>query len=202
MDKEKFDQAVALAGFLLLSSPYKGKTSGAAHAMALDQDFRDTEWLVDYLIMHSRRERWAWDALSAVTQAALQHKNIFDPLWPSLAPWIEGVLAGKEPRPRESGKRLMNRDLAIAEAIVVVAEARGLKPTRRSLRGGPECCAEGGSACDAVGVASGMNYKAVEAIWTQWGSDASERLRDKRSGQAICDWSEIARPYWPDSEIK
>ena len=198
MDEEQFAEAVALAGLFLSYSPYKGKTSAAAHAMALSEDLKDIDGLVGVLIIYSRRERWAWDALSALTQAVLRHKYYFDPLMPLLAPWIAGVLAGEEPRPKEKGKRLMDRDLAIADAIVLLGKALGLKPTR-SRRGHPRCCAEGGSACDAVGVASGMNYKAIERIWTQCGSDASERLRDKSFGQAI---GGLPRQFWPESKSK
>ena len=167
--------------------------------MALDADPRDRDGLELTLIAFSRRERWAWDALNAMTQAAL--RNPFQPTSPELANWAADVLAGKEPRPRGKGKRLLNRDLAIAETIVLICERYGLKPTR-SLRGLPECCVEGGSACDVLGVASGMNYKAVESIWNEWGVDATERLQAKGFGYVLFGQTRPHQEYWPESEIK
>ena len=167
--------------------------------MALDGDFDDKDELIGALTYYSGRERWAWDALNVMAQAALRNRS--EPLSPELATWLANVLAGKEPRPRAGGKRLVNRDLAIAEAIVMLGKRYGLKPTR-SLRGRPECCAEGGSACDAVGVVSGMNYKAVERIWTEWGNDAFERLKDKDCAEAIYDWANRLRQSCAESETK
>ena len=110
MDKEKFAEAVRAAEFIMACSAYNGKTSGAAHAMALITHSRDGDGLEENLICLSRSERWAWDAVSAMTQAALRHP--YQPISPVLATWAADMLAGNEPRPRVKGKRLVNRDLA------------------------------------------------------------------------------------------
>ena len=199
MDEEQLAKAIGWAGLFLRWSPYAGKTSGAAHAMALDADVDDRGGLIGVLIFYSCEERWAWDAPSAMTQAALRNRS--GPLSYQHANWAADMLAGKGLKPKAGGKRLAHRDLAVAEAIVLLGKNRGLKPTR-SRSDLPNCCAEGGSACDAVGVASRMNYKVIESIWTQWDDDASERLQDKSVGQFRFDWISRPRQFWPESEIK
>ena len=167
MDKENFAEAVRVAEFVMAGSQYNGKTSGAAHAMALIRNSYDGDGLEENLIYLSRSEAWAWDVVNAMAEAALRHP--YQPVHPELATWAADRLAGHEPRPRVKGKRLVNRDLAIADSIVILCKIYDLKPTR-SLRGYPECCAEGGSACDIVGAAAGMTYKAVESVWSEWKS--------------------------------
>lgn len=166
MDKERFAETVRVAEFVMACSQYNGKTSGAAHAMALIMNSQEGDGLEEDLICLSRSERWAWDVLKEMTQASLRHP--YQSIDPVLATWAADMLAGYEPRPRAKGKRQVNRDLVIADSIVVICKIYDLKPTRRSLRGGPECCAEGGSACDVVGAGAGMTYKAVEYVWSEW----------------------------------
>lgn len=198
MDEQQFAKAVRRARLYLEWSPYNGKTPGAAQAMALVDELNDDDSLEMALIDYSRRERWAWDTVSAMVQATL--RNPFQPMSLELAIWVADVLAGKSPRPRGKGKRLANRDLGIAETIVLLCRLYSLKPTRR-IRGIPECCAEGGSACDLVGAAAGMTYKAVERVWNEWGADAQERLERKGDDYALGRNSRQLR-YWPNSEIK
>lgn len=195
MDKEKFAEAVRAAEFVMACSAYNGKTSGAAHAMALITHSRDGDGLEENLICLSRSERWAWDAVSAMTQAALRHP--YQPISPVLATWAADMLAGNEPRPRVKGKRLVNRDLAIADTIVVLCKLYGLKPTR-SLCGHPECCAEGGSACDVVGVAAGMTYKAVERVWSEWGTSGLVHQHEEGDDEVLRGRRSRRRQFWTD----
>ena len=180
MDEEQLAKAIGWAGLFLRWSPYAGKTSGAAHAMALDADVDDRGGLIGVLIFYSCEERWAWDAPSAMTQAALRNRS--GPLSYQHANWAADMLAGKGLKPKAGGKRLAHRDLAVAEAIVLLGKNRGLKPTR-SRSDLPNCCAEGGSACDAVGVASRMNYKVIESPCGGTGlRSCAVKHRDGRSG--------------------
>ena len=74
-----------------------------------------------------------------------------------LADWVEDVLDGKvrspaeRPRPPEDAAR---RRHAVQMLIWHFSVNLNLKPSR-SLNSLPNCCAEGGSACDVVGAAAG-----------------------------------------------
>ena len=163
-------------------------------SLILNSRDEDRELLEGRLIGLSRSERWAWDAVNAMSQAAL--RNPSESLSPVLRTWVADMLAGNEPRPRVRGKRLANRDLAIADAIALLCEIYGLKPTR-SLRGHPECYAEGGSACDVVGVAAGMTYKAVERIWTEWGTVTSKGTKRKIKDILPLGPRRLRPEFWP-----
>ena len=111
------------------------------------------------LIAMSFTERWAWDATLAMAQE-----------------WI----------------RAEARDALIAEVVYLLTVLFELKPTRNSKKKRlslPESCAEGGSACDVVGDALCMSYKAVEKAWTRYGGSVSERLDGKHVGQILSDWA-------------
>ena len=58
---------------------------------------------------------------------------------------------------------------------------RGFRGTRNSTRG-EGASAEGGSACDVLGYALGMNYKAVERVWTKSTPSQRELLRSSLKG--------------------
>ena len=184
-----------MAEFVMAGSQYNGKTSGSAHAMALIRISRDGDGLEENLICLSRSEGWAWDVVNAMAEAALRHP--YQPIHPELATWAADRLAGHEPRPRVKGKRLVNRDLAIADSIVVLCKIYDLKPTR-SLRGHPECCAEGGSACDLVGVAAGMTYKAVERVWSEWSSSGLVLQYEEGDDGVLRGRRSSSREFWTD----
>ena len=58
------------------------------------------------------------------------------------------------------------RNIAALAAMWFLCERRGLETPTRNRSKGPAASAEGGSVCDAVGVAMGWNYKNAERIWS------------------------------------
>ena len=92
-----------------------------------------------------------------------------EPMPDALAQWLAEVLERTRtpPRPRSGPKTLALRNVWIIGTVNTLM-ALGLHPTRNVTRG-DKPCADGGSACDAVGVALAkrhlaMTYKAVEKI--------------------------------------
>ncbi len=65
---------------------------------------------------------------------------------------------------------LATRNFAALGAMWYLSKRWGLKPQTRNHTqkrvAMPCACNAGGSVCDAVGVAMGLNYKSVEALWT------------------------------------
>ena len=190
MVEETFENWVKLVRIFLKRSPLLRRTRGAAHAMALvaehDEDFYGLQTVLTHF---SKKEQWAWDAVAAMAESALRRPWVT--LTDELAHWTADVVAGKLPRPKTGKKKFAQRDLIIAEAIYLLTVLRPMKPTRRleqNRRRITECCAEGGSACDAVGVAMGMNYKTVERIWGEWGPYAIKRLEPKDGQSAMRTW--------------
>ncbi|MDE0101724.1 MAG: hypothetical protein OXN89_05035 [Bryobacterales bacterium] len=123
------------------------------------------EDLVHDLIYCSTGIMAAWDALDMLTGKLQREGNT---LPPDLARWV----ADRPPRPTKRGPnpdRDVLRNIGMMIAIRAL-ELRGWSTTRRVTRNGKElrhCCAEGGTACDVVGVAAGIGgYKNVEGIWT------------------------------------
>ena len=85
--------------------------------------------------------------------------------------WIDqrhGLEAPKRRGPHP--ERDAGRNIAALTAMWLLTERCGLKtPTRNGKQKRiyvPEACVEGGSVCDAVGVAMGWNYKTAQRIWT------------------------------------
>ena len=87
-----------------------------------------------------------------------------------LADWAADALdsmvttPAKRPRPPKSTEDAARRRVEIFLGVYHLVKLYGLNPTR-GLNGLPECCGEGGTACDVVGAAFGLNYKAAEKIW-------------------------------------
>ena len=120
------------------------------------------------LVRHSLEERTAWDALSEIVQR-LDRDG--DPHPYVLAAWETDRQAGRRQRPEKRGPdKHANyvRNQIIASSVQELVEG-GFQATRRNrvtMQTDPAlACADGGSACDAVGVAFNMGYKAVEKIW-------------------------------------
>lgn len=84
-----------------------------------------------------------------------------------LSPKLRAFVADKleEVKSSQTGTKYSSRDMAILTAVVLLARD-GFKPTRNKDKGG-QACAEGGSACDAIGDALGMGYSNIERIWTE-----------------------------------
>ena len=131
------------------------------------------------LIWCSEEITVAWDGVKLIVEELLREEK---PLPPELAIWEADRLAGQRPRltkngPDPDGDNIRNR--AIVDAVQWLTQ-NGFKATRNRIRNKrvlPEACFEGGSACDAVGVAAGMTYKAVERVWTESASPDSPICR-------------------------
>ena len=186
MDKARFDALVQEF------RDYHEKNSGPANraeaiAKDLGPDFEESSVMeLRRLIARSETSADAWDALSLVTQRLLRDPDPYrDPLLPvELAAWAADVVEDvpkkrddkKRARPTKRGVKQKNytRDENIRTwiEIEIVFQDSPINPTRNmTVKGGgeprPEPCVEGGSACDVVGVALGMeNYATVEKIWT------------------------------------
>ena len=196
MDRAEFDRAKEWARFLLRHSPMGNKSSGEALLAVTDNGDPSIKAA---LIAISFTERWAWDATLAMAQEWLRaeawiprQETLPDSVRSPLANWTADVLAKKMKPPPKGGNRLANRDALIAEVVYLLTVLFELKPTRNSKKKRlplPESCAEGGSACDVVGDALCMSYKAVEKAWTRYGGFVSERLDGKHVGQILSDWA-------------
>ena len=121
------------------------------------------------LISGSGETKLEWDSVSLIVQELLREG---DPLPAELAEWVADVLEGKRSRPTTGGQTKSGRDRMIYLVVYHVADRFKLKPTRRWAQGWgqnvlPDCCAEGGSACDVVGAAFGVKYKTAERAWNE-----------------------------------
>ena len=120
-------------------------------------------------IAESSASRSTWDALNRMVQHYLHERR---QLPDELAGWAADALdsmvnkPARRPRPPKGTEDAARRKVEIYLSIYHLVKLYGLDPTR-GLSGRPECCAEGGSACDIVGAAFGLNYKAVEKIWNE-----------------------------------
>ncbi len=93
-------------------------------------------------------------------------------------------MAGKRDRPKRSGRdprANWARDWLIV-LVVKVLVADGFRATRNKARAGELPCAEGGSACDAVGAAFNMTYGAIERV----GRNTGQARGPSRSGLPRC----------------
>ena len=112
-----------------------------------------------------------WDCLNEIAQHLLRNR---EPVPGPLADWLVTQLAGKPTRPKLPGQdphANLVRNTAIVEAVqnlvLLPPRFRATRTKRLPMRKPPgKASVEGGSACDAVGVAFSMNYKAVEKVWT------------------------------------
>ena len=156
--------------------------------------YPDKDQLVSVLAPISLQRRWAWNALSALLDRISGDDS--QPVPRGLLRWAADAVAPRTRKPTKGDRPLANRDIAIAEAVLFVGACDGLSPTR-SGAGPEECCREGGSACDAVGVAldslaaEGVEwakskdekklrgYKNIERIWLQWRGHASVVAADE-----------------------
>ena len=120
-------------------------------------------------ITESETSRDMWDALNGLAQDYLRKRR---PLPDDLADWAADALdstvnqPAKRPRPARGTEDAARKRLEIWLSVRHLVMLYDLNPTR-GLNGLPECCAEGGTACDVVGAAFGLNYKAVEKIWNE-----------------------------------
>ena len=117
----------------------------------------------------------AWDGVNIIAQQLLRDGK---PLPPELASWVadvlEDVLKAEKKRPRGTTSRGQDPHATLLRDNVIIHTVeclllRGFNATRSTKKtgNGPagKASAAAGSACDAVGEAFGMNYKAVERVW-------------------------------------
>lgn len=123
-----------------------------------DAYLRDLIWCSEEIML-------AWDSVSLIAQQLLRGG---ESLPAELAGWVADHLAGKRPRPTRRGQdpdANLARDRGIVDALQWLAQ-NGFRATRSKNRGS-RASFEGGSACDAVGVAANLSYSGVERIWTK-----------------------------------
>ena len=177
MDEKKFNQFVEVARDVLRQErDLWGETPAAVMARLYKRrapetraDFlRDMFWCSDEITV-------AWDSLSLIAQEILRDG---ESLPAELAEWVADRLAGKKPRPTQRGqdsdaKSNRNRSVMVAVRYLV---SQGMTATRNKTEV-DHACFEGGSACDAVGLAAKLGYKTVEKIWSDSASPNSPFYR-------------------------
>ena len=151
-------------------------------------------------------ERWAWEALEAMKDAALWEIYVnpymgmrIEDYWrpsgyipPPLRKWIDDPAS-------EPDKGTVCRNRHLAETIAMLRQEFGLTATR-TIAKGTETSRKGGSACDAVGEAVGMNkYNTIEGIWNRWNTPYKDaRLTHSRHVALASDyiWHGMPSAYW------
>ena len=131
-------------------------------------------------IDESRTSRVAWDSLCEIARDMLQEGR---PLPAPLALFVAEVLddcksqraARTRPRPPKrtdpkAAQHMMRLLIGHLTRNFDINPMRDNKGNRL-----PQCSAAGSSACDIVGAAAELNYKAAEAIWN--GAASSYRMR-------------------------
>ena len=133
---------------------------------------RDLIWCSDEIAV-------AWDSLKLIARDLLRGG---ESLPAELAEWLAGMLAEEKLRPTRKGQDpdgqvFRNRAIMVAVRYLTKLGFKATRNIRQKDTHLPHCCFEGGSACDVVGVAEGMNYKAVERIWANSASPESPIYR-------------------------
>ena len=132
----------------------------------------------DRLIAYSDADSAAWDGVNVIAQQRLRNG---EHLTGNLAAWVADRLEGKRKRPAKRGPNPGTNDTrnrAVIYSVQYLHQHLGMNAMRNNTSGGPRACVEGGSACDVVGKVFGLNYKAVEKIWTD---SAADKARVRRS---------------------
>ena len=180
MDRATFDRGVQFVEYIRQEIE---TDVGAEASEVFANRYRKTRaevrpWLLADLIGSSEREAAAWDGVRLIALRMLRDP---EPLPLALASWVADVLEDaskpkkekKRPRPRAPKKATppskpvlhanFARDWLVAVSVLALVN-NGFTATRNKPI--PRACFEGGSACDAVGVAFGLRgYKQMEGIW-------------------------------------
>lgn len=150
--------------------------------------------LLAELLICSKEEKVAWDALTLIVQFHLAEDMPFPP---ELKQWLLDVLAKIRREPHLGGRNPWPdfvKEMAMVVAVASLSEEDGIPATRNRKRRGqkfPKCCPRGGSACDMVGMAAGRlydihrSYKRVEGIWLASASPHSPFYRKGRSKRPV-----------------
>lgn len=193
MDEAKFQKAVEITRDYMQSlAPLMGGPTPRLYALFywlipfceshFNRDVPSQKEYLRLLIYCSKEITAAWEGLNLIAQEMVRNGE-HPP--PELAKWT----AEQRPRPTKRGPDPYG-DASRNQIIVITIEhlllESGMKATRNGLIDRiqrPEPCHEGGSACDAVGVAMGLSYKAVEKIWTNSASKKNPPYRMSKSNQ-------------------
>ena len=177
MREETFQAAVDIARNVLRHECEAWGTTGAESMARLykrravdsrESFLRDLVWCSEEITV-------AWDSLNLIAQDLLRAG---EPLPAQLAAWVADNLAGERSRPTGRGQdpdAKVSRNHAVMVAVRHLAN-QGITATRNKP-GLNRACLEGGSACDAVGIAANLSYKAVEGIWSASSSPQSPSFR-------------------------
>ena len=177
MREETFNAAVDIARDCLRQE-HENWGATSAEGMARLYRRRDPNTRVAFirdLVWCSEEIAFAWDSLNLIARDLLRDG---EQLPTELAEWVADRLDTNRPRPSRRGQdpdAKVNRNRAVMVAVRHLTR-QGMTATRN--KGGlNRACFEGGSACDAVGVAANLSYKTVESIWSESASPESPIYR-------------------------
>ena len=181
MDRAMFDVYVGFAARLIqIEREEFGDTlPEATLSVYLHQTVAERKIYLRRLIVESVIRKAAWDSLVVI---ARYYRRRGRPLPHELTDWLVAAVDGALKRPKTRGRTSHTNDLrnrAIVMAVMLLT-SHGMKATR-NWSGPKKCDYEGGSACDAVGIAVNksyknkkpLKYKAIEGIWTEKGTPES-----------------------------
>ena len=167
-ERPTFDDAVKIAGKILdeghLGPDPVSPSDQRFFFLGLEDggDYALRSWWLP----RANRRPDLWDSMKLTAAGCLRER---EPMPDALTDWLVEVLEGKRKKPgkRPGPKGFIFRNVWIMGAVNTLIQL-GMNPTRTIARGETPC-ADGGSACDAVGVALGkmnisMGYKNVEKI--------------------------------------
>ena len=206
MDRDTFNFYVMLAYFSLKTICQEHGERLAdiwVHYYVMDCEEEKQEEFLEELIECSTQEREAWDALILIVQSHHIQERL--PLPKNLEVWNFEATAEYRQKPKAQGNYPYTkfvRDLALVSTVFVLTEEEGINATRNLSRtignktnDYPQCCYEGGSAIDIVGVAwdqydekyeekssekprkMALSYKRIENIWRASASPESPFYR-------------------------
>ena len=166
MDESSFKEAVRIA------EQYGDALDAAgspAEQVAEIYGSRPESYVV--LISLSKKSQTYWDGVKLIVRQMVERG---EPLPSELGDWAVEVATNALPRPpgTSDAHEVLVRDRLI-HVVGRMLIARGFKPIYRRRdsikKGDPgRACAEGGSICDVIGRAFGMNYDAVARAWGSW----------------------------------
>ena len=178
MDEKRFQEAVeSVRNVLRQERELWGETPAEGLARLYKRSAPESR--ADFL----REQLWcsneimaSWDAVKLIAEDLLRDG---EPLLPELAEWVANVLAdGEKSRPTQRGQdpdAKFNRNRSVMVAVRNLV-SQGMTATRNKA-GVNHACFEGGSACDAVGLAVNLSYKTVESVWCDSASPDSPFYR-------------------------
>lgn len=161
MAESDFDRAVTFARNSRREIEQREREQGldargvrAAADLLIGQPAAYLETWITGAIPASRESNYEWGILN----------NLAERMRPAVPPALAEWVANRPPRPRK-GPRHDRRDYAIARTIFWIVDSKLALGFRKNTAG-PRA-GDGRSACDAAGIAWGMNYSAVEKIWLE-----------------------------------